>query len=57
MVKPSSETYQNFWETRDESNNFEQNYDGEIVKEEKRIEVVEEVRLEVDTLMREELKN
>ena len=46
-----------FWETRDESNNFEQNFDSEIVKEEKRAEVVEEVRLEVDALMREELKN
>jgi hypothetical protein len=46
-----------FWETRDESSNFEQNYDSEIVKEEKRVEVVEEVRLEVDALMREELKN
>ena len=28
-----------------------------MVKEEKRTEVVEEVRLEVDALMREELKN
>ena len=46
-----------FWETRDESKNFEQNYDSEIVKEEKRTEVVDEVRVEVDALMREELKN
>jgi hypothetical protein len=46
-----------FWETRDEGGNFEQNYDTEIVKEEKRVEVVDEVRLEVDALMREELKN
>lgn len=45
------------WETRDEANNFEQNYDSEIVKEEKRAEVVDEVRIEVDALMREELKN
>lgn len=45
------------WETRDESNNFEQNYDNEIIKEEKRVEVVDEVRIEVDALMREELKN
>jgi hypothetical protein len=48
---------EDFWETRDETNNFEQNYDHGIVKEEKRIEVVEEIRLEVDALMREELKN
>lgn len=46
-----------FWETRDESNNFEQNYDTKVVNEEKRVEVVEEVRIEVDALMREELKN
>lgn len=45
------------WETRDECNNFEQNYDNEIIKEEKRVEVVDEVRIEVDALMREELKN
>lgn len=45
------------WETREEDENFEQNYDAKIVKEEKQTEVVEEVRLEVDALMREELKN
>jgi len=49
--------YLEFWETRDETHNFEQNYDNEIVKEEKRTEVVEEIRVEVDALMREELKN
>ena len=49
--------YLDFWETRNESGNFEQNYDAEIVREEKRAEVVEEVRIEVDALMREELKN
>lgn len=73
MIKPSTETYQSllhnrsrylykfmfvdFWESRDESKNFEQNYDSEIVREEKLAEVVDEVRLEVDALMREELKN
>ncbi|CAF4688221.1 unnamed protein product [Rotaria sp. Silwood1] len=57
MMKPSTQTYQSFWETRDESNNFEQNHDNEIVKEEKRTEVQEEIRIEVDALMREELKN
>lgn len=45
------------WETRDESNNFEQNHDNEIIKEEKRTEVTDEIRIEVDALMREELKN
>ncbi|CAF2087238.1 unnamed protein product [Rotaria magnacalcarata] len=57
MIKPSTQTYQSFWETRDEAHNFEQNHDNEIVKEEKRTEVVEEIRIEVDALMREELKN
>ena len=46
-----------FWETRDEVDNFEQNYDSKIVKEEKQVEVTDEVRIEVDALMREELKN
>ncbi len=49
--------YLDFWEARDERDNFEQNYDSKIVKEEKQAEVVEEVRIEVDALMREELKN
>ena len=34
-----------------------QAYDGELIKEEKRVEVEETIRLEVDELMREELKN
>jgi len=42
---------------RDESGNYSQKHDAEIIKEEKRIEVENEVRLQVDELMREELKN
>jgi hypothetical protein len=49
--------YLDIWETRDENGNFEQNFDSKIVTEEKYVEVVEEVRIEVDALMREELKN
>lgn len=45
------------WSTRDETNNYSQKHDAEIIKEEKRIEVENEVRLQVDELMREELKN
>ena len=45
------------WATRDESRNYSQKHDAEIIKEEKRIEVENEVRLQVDELMREELKN
>jgi len=45
------------WAARDESGNYSQKHDAEIIKEEKRIEVENEVRLQVDELMREELKN
>jgi len=45
------------WAVRDESGNYSQKHDAEIIKEEKRIEVESEVRLQVDELMREELKN
>jgi len=45
------------WAFRDESGNYSQKHDAEIIKEEKRIEVENEVRLQVDELMREELKN
>lgn len=38
-------------------NQLNQAYDGEIIKEEKRVEIEEAIRLEVDELMREELKN
>jgi len=45
------------WAGRDETGNYSQKHDAEIIKEEKRIEVENEVRLQVDELMREELKN
>lgn len=45
------------WKTRDETHNFSQKYDAELVREEKRAEVEGEIRLQVDELMREELKN
>ena len=45
------------WAGRDEADNYSQKHDAEIIKEEKRIEVENEVRLQVDELMREELKN
>uniref|UniRef100_A0A8C8VPN6 IQ motif containing with AAA domain 1 n=1 Tax=Pelusios castaneus TaxID=367368 RepID=A0A8C8VPN6_9SAUR len=37
--------------------NFPQEYDPELIKEEKRKEVEEEIRVQVDELMRQELKN
>lgn len=42
---------------RDESLNFSQKHDVELIKEDKRKEVELEVRLQVDELMREELNN
>ncbi|EDV25409.1 uncharacterized protein TRIADDRAFT_24164, partial [Trichoplax adhaerens] len=49
--------YNDIWKNRDESNNFQQKHDVELVKEGLRGEVEEEVRKQVDELMREELKN
>ncbi len=45
------------WQPRDEGENFSQKHDTELIKEEKRIEVEVEIRLQVDELMRQELKN
>ncbi|XP_077664914.1 IQ and AAA domain-containing protein 1-like [Eretmochelys imbricata] len=48
--------YQTIWGNRDESNNFEQRYEPELIKAQKRKEVEKELRLQVDELMREELQ-
>merc|ERR1712228_662986 len=56
-VNEASDTYKGVWATRDESENFPQKHDAELIKEEKRKEVEEEVRLSVDELMRAELAN
>jgi hypothetical protein len=45
------------WQPRDESDNFEQKHDSELIKEEKRVEVETDIRVQVDELMRAELKN
>ena len=45
------------WQPRDESDNFDQKHDSELIKEEKRVEVEMEIRAQVDELMRAELKN
>ncbi len=44
------------WAAR-KDNQLNQAFDAELIKDEKRIEVEEAIRLEVDELMREELKN
>ena len=44
------------WKTRDEDANFTQKHDIELIREDKRKVVEEEIRVQVDELMREELK-
>lgn len=56
-VKESSTEYETVWKERNEENNFNQKYDSELIKEQKRIEVETEIRTQVDELMRQELKN
>ncbi|CAO2625406.1 Dynein regulatory complex protein 11 [Lemmus lemmus] len=46
-----------FYKNKDESWNFPQDYDPEMLKEEKRKELESEIRVQVDELMRQELKN
>jgi len=53
----TSKEYKEIWEKRNESANFTQKHDTELIKEQKRLEVEEEIRLHVDELMRQELKN
>lgn len=43
------------WKNKDESGNKDQRYDEEMIKEVKRSEVEQELRKQVDVLMREEL--
>lgn len=57
VINDGSEKYKNVWSHRDESDNFMQKHDTELIKEEKRVEVETEIRVQVDELMREELKN
>lgn len=49
--------YAGVWQNRDETENFGQKHDGELIKEDKRKEVEQEIRVQVDELMRQELKN
>nr|CAB3255453.1 IQ and AAA domain-containing protein 1-like [Phallusia mammillata] len=49
--------YEGVWKTRDESANFSQKHDVALIKEDKRVEVESEIRVQVDELMREELNN
>ncbi|XP_041913607.1 dynein regulatory complex protein 11 isoform X1 [Alosa sapidissima] len=56
-LEAGQKTYNEVWQNRDESKNFSQRHEGELIKEEKRKEVEAEIRLQVDELMRQELAN
>eukprot|EP01135_Chromosphaera_perkinsii_P004720 Nk52_evm31s294 gene=Nk52_evmTU31s294 len=56
-IKNGLQEYMDIWETRDESGNVTQQYDVELVKAQKRGEIEEEIREQVDDLMRDELYN
>ncbi|XP_053218774.1 dynein regulatory complex protein 11 [Podarcis raffonei] len=57
VMEAGNNKYKDVWQNRDEGWNFSQEYDPELIKEEKRKEVEEEIRVQVDELMRQELKN
>ncbi|XP_030658981.1 dynein regulatory complex protein 11 isoform X6 [Nomascus leucogenys] len=56
-MKEGCNAYREIWMKKDESWNFSQDYDPELIKEEKRKELESEIRIQVDELMRQELKN
>ncbi|XP_037017403.2 dynein regulatory complex protein 11 isoform X2 [Artibeus jamaicensis] len=56
-IEEGNSVYKDFWKNKDESWNFAQDYDPELIKEEKRKELESEIRVQVDELMRQELKN
>ncbi|XP_069841302.1 dynein regulatory complex protein 11 isoform X2 [Dendropsophus ebraccatus] len=56
-VASANHTYEGVWQNRNESWNLHQTHDPELIKEDKRKEVEEEIRIQVDELMRQELQN
>lgn len=50
-------TFAAVWQNRNESKNFSQRHETELIKEEKRKEIEVEIRKQVDELMRQELAN
>uniref|UniRef100_A0A8C5VTI9 IQ motif containing with AAA domain 1 n=1 Tax=Microcebus murinus TaxID=30608 RepID=A0A8C5VTI9_MICMU len=56
-MEEGNNIYKDMWMNKDESWNFPQDYDPELVKEEKWKELESELRVQVDELMRQELKN
>uniref|UniRef100_A0A8B9XX59 IQ motif containing with AAA domain 1 n=1 Tax=Bos mutus grunniens TaxID=30521 RepID=A0A8B9XX59_BOSMU len=56
-MEEGNSVYKDLWKNKDESWNFPQDYDPELIKEGKRKELESEIRVQVDELMRQELKN
>uniref|UniRef100_A0A2K6F025 IQ motif containing with AAA domain 1 n=1 Tax=Propithecus coquereli TaxID=379532 RepID=A0A2K6F025_PROCO len=56
-MEEGNNLYKDRWMNKDESWNFPQDYDPELIKEEKWKELELELRVQVDELMRQELKN
>ncbi|CAJ1060642.1 dynein regulatory complex protein 11 isoform X1 [Xyrichtys novacula] len=54
-LEAESKKFSDFWKTRDESQNFSQRHEVELIKEQKRKEIETEIRLQVDEQMRQEL--
>ncbi|XP_051046728.1 dynein regulatory complex protein 11 isoform X2 [Phodopus roborovskii] len=57
LMEEGNSLYKDTWMNKDETWNFPQDYDPEMIKEEKRKELELEIRVQVDELMRQELKN
>ncbi|KFO85346.1 IQ and AAA domain-containing protein 1, partial [Buceros rhinoceros silvestris] len=57
IMEEGSSQYKAVWQNRDEGWDFLQDHDPELIKEEKREEVEEEIRVQVDALMQQKLEN
>ena len=57
LIEEAMQEYANVWQDTDEGENFEQKHDPSLIKDALRPLVYEEVRLEVDSEMRDLLKN
>ncbi|XP_062419415.1 dynein regulatory complex protein 11 [Pungitius pungitius] len=54
-LEVENKTFVDFWKTRNESRNFHQRHEVELIKEEKRKDIEAEIRVQVDEQMRQEL--
>ncbi|NWU09754.1 DRC11 protein, partial [Cephalopterus ornatus] len=57
ILEEGSSQFKVFWQNRDNESDFLQDHDPELIKEGKREEVEEEIRVQVDELMEEKLRN